>query len=62
MKVQFEDGDVVDVADDLRAGKAAACTVELIKEIRKGVWSASIIDGQDEETPDCTVQIEYLIP
>ena len=43
MKITYEPGDVVEVEDNIEAGKYAACTVKLLHKISK-VWTVELID------------------
>ena len=45
MIIQYEPGDIVTVDDDVHAGEAAACEVELLYQKLDGTWVVTIQDS-----------------
>ena len=60
MKITYEPGDIVRVEDNIDAGEAAACEVELLYQKQDGSWVVSLLDSDSKNAVE--VYEQFLSP
>jgi hypothetical protein len=61
MKIIWEPLDYAEVEDDMAAGEAAACEVQLLSKVGEGVWKVEILPSQFTEGGTITTVLESFL-